>query len=112
MFRLIQADFAATGERHLRDGAPTRFLQRRKFDALLGERVYLSFQIVTHEIKLLGRALIRWMNGGFSRREREDQPAMTGINGFETENITEKCAVRLGIFAVKNYVSAKNHLSS
>jgi hypothetical protein len=35
---------------------------------------------------------------------------MTCIHGFEPENVAEKRAVRLGVFTVDNYVSARNHL--
>src|SRR5438105_12685581 len=41
---------------------------------------------------------------------REDQPAVTRIHGFETEDIAEKCAVRLSVLTVDNYVSARDHL--
>jgi hypothetical protein len=46
----------------------------------------------------------------FCRRQGEDQPAMTRIHGFESENIAEKCAVRFGVFTVDNHVSARYHL--
>jgi hypothetical protein len=49
---------------------------------------------------------------GFRRRQGEDQPAVTRIYGFETEDITEERAVRIGVFAVENYVSTRNHLTS
>jgi hypothetical protein len=36
--------------------------------------------------------------------------SMAGIDGLETENVAEKCAVRFGVLAVDNYMSARNHL--
>jgi hypothetical protein len=35
---------------------------------------------------------------------------MTGIDGLEPEDVAEECAVRLGGFAVEDYVSAGDHL--
>jgi hypothetical protein len=32
------------------------------------------------------------------------------INGLEPEHVAEKCAVRFGVLAVNNYMSARNHL--
>jgi hypothetical protein len=49
---------------------------------------------------------------GFRRRQGEDQPAVTRIHGFEIEDITEERAVRLGVFTIDNYVSARNQLPS
>jgi hypothetical protein len=46
----------------------------------------------------------------FSRRQREDQPAMTRINELESENVAEKYTVCFGVFTVNDYVSARNHL--
>src|ERR1700730_13525002 len=37
---------------------------------------------------------------------------MTRIHGFETEDIAEKCAVRLGVLTVDNYVSTRDHCPS
>jgi hypothetical protein len=37
---------------------------------------------------------------------------MTGVYGFEPENISKKCSVRIGIPAVDNHMSTKNHFLS
>jgi hypothetical protein len=109
MLRLIKADLASTWKPHLRDGAPSCFLNFRALNALLCEGSHFGFQVVAHEIEVLG-ALIGWVYCDFSGRQGEDQPAMTRISGFETEGIAKKVAVRLGVLTVENYVSAKNHL--
>jgi hypothetical protein len=36
---------------------------------------------------------------------------MTRIHGFEPKNVAEKCAVRLGVFPVDDYVSARKSLA-
>jgi len=112
MLRLVKADLATTGKSHLRNGTPSRFLNLRALNVFLCERSHLGFQVVAHEIELLGANLAGWVYCGFSGRQGEDQPAMTGINGFETEDIPEKCAIRLGVFTVENYVRPKNHCFS
>src|ERR1022692_14857 len=111
MLRLIKADLTSTRKPHLRNGTPSCFLNVRALNALLCEGRHFGFQVVAHEIEVLGANLIGWVYCGFSGGQGEDQPAMTRINGFETEDIAEKCAVRLGVLTVENYVSAKNHLS-
>src|SRR3989475_11405590 len=110
MLWLIKADLASAGKPHLRNGTPSCFLNFRALNALLCEGSHFGFQIVAHEIELVGVTLIGRVDCGFSRRQGEDQPAMTRIHGFETEDIAEKCAVRLGVLTVDNYVSAKDHL--
>jgi hypothetical protein len=50
------------------------------------------------------------MECGFSGRQGEDQPAVTGVDKFKAEDVAEKCAIRLGFFAVDDNVSAGNHL--
>src|SRR5439155_10658275 len=89
---------------------PSLFLNLRTLNALLCEGSYFGFQIVAHEIKFVGATFIRQVDCGFCRRQGEDQPAMTRIHGSETEDIAEKCAVRLGVLTVNNYVSAGDHL--
>ena len=112
MLRLIKADLASAGKPHLRNGTPSWFLNLRALDALLCEGSHFGFQIVAHEIEFVDTILIGRMECGLCRRQSEDQSAMTGIDGFEPKDVLEKCAVRLGVFTVDNYVSARNHLPS
>jgi hypothetical protein len=110
MLRLIKADLAPTGKPHLGDGAPSWFLNFRALNALLCEGSHFAFKIFAHEIEFVGATLIRRVDCGFSRRQGEDQPAMTRIHVLETEDIAEKCAVGLGVLTVDDYVSARDHL--
>jgi hypothetical protein len=34
---------------------------------------------------------------------------MTGIHGFESEDVSEKQSIRLGVFGVHNYMSGRIH---
>jgi hypothetical protein len=110
MLRLIKVDLASTRKPYLRNGAPSFFLHFRALDALLSEGSQFSFQIVTHEIEFVGTILIGRVECGFCRRQSEDQPAMTCIDGFEPEDVAEKCTVSVGILTIDNYVSPRNHL--
>jgi hypothetical protein len=110
MLRLVKADLASTGKPHLRNGTPSWFLNLRTLDPLLCQGSHFAFQIVAHEIEFVSATIIGRVDCGFCRRQGEDQPAMTGIHGSETEDITKKCAVRLRVLTVDNYVSARDHL--
>jgi hypothetical protein len=110
MLGLIKADLASTGKPHLCNRTPSLFLNFRALNALFFQGSHLDLQIVTHEIKFMGTTLIGRVDRGFSRRQGKNQPAMTCIHGFETEDIAEEGAVGLGILTVDNYVSARDHL--
>src|SRR5580704_17873077 len=110
MFRLIEADLASTGKAHLRYGTPALFLNGRTLDALAREGGYFGFQLVAHEEEFVdSTSFTRRMNCGFCRRQGEDQPAMACIHGFEPEDVAEECAVCVGVFAVEDYMSARDH---
>ena len=100
MLWLIKADLASTGKPNLRDGAPSCFLNFRALNALLRERSHLGLQIVAHEIEFVGTVLIGRVKCSFCWRQGEDQPAMTSIHGFESEDIAKQCSVRFGVLAV------------
>ena len=100
MLRLIKANLASTGKPHLRNGAPPFLMNRRALHALHRQRSQLGFQVITQEIELMDAIPIGRVECGFCRRQGEDQPAMTCIHGFESEDVAEECAVRLGIFTV------------
>src|SRR5437899_11410954 len=106
MLRLIKADLASTRKPHLRNGTPSLFLNFRVRSALLGEGSHFGFQIVAHEIEFVDATLIGWVDCGFSRRHGEDQPAVTRIHEFETEDITEKFAGRSVVVTAYDYVIA------
>ena len=112
MLRLIKADLGSAWKTHLCNATPSWFFNCRAFNALLREGSHFHFQVVAHQIEFVDTILIGRMECGLCRRQSEDQSAMTGIDGFEPKDVLEKCAVRLGVFTVDNYVSARNHLPS
>src|SRR5258705_10737981 len=111
MFRLIEADLASTGKLHLCNGTPSCFLNCGAPNVLLREGGHFGFQVVADEIELVDDTIfIGRVECGFCRRQGEDQPAMTSIDGLEPEDIAEECAICLGVFAVEDYVSARDHM--
>jgi hypothetical protein len=72
MFRLVETDFASAGEPDPGHRAPSGFVHLRTPDALLAECLYVSLEVVTHEIKLVPRAFLRGMDGHLCRRQGED----------------------------------------
>src|SRR5262245_64989225 len=49
------------------------------------------------------------MKRGFRRRHREDQPAMSGVYGRKSKDISKKGAVCFRILTVDDHMSAKDH---
>ena len=114
MFRLIEADLASAGKLHLCNGTPSCFLNGGALNVLLCEGGHLGFQVVAHEIEFVGTTTIfaGRVECGLCGRQGEDQPAVTCIDGLEPEDVAEEGAVRIGVFAVEDYVSARDHWNS
>src|SRR6267142_2899639 len=112
MLRLIQVDVASTRKAHLRNGTPSLVLNFRALDILLRQGSHFGFQIVAHQIEFMDTILLARVERRFRWRQCEDQPAMARIHGSKAEDVAEKCAVSLSVFAVDNDVSAGNHFAS
>src|SRR5437762_4629588 len=110
MLWLIKADLTSTGKLHLRNGTPSCLLHIRALNTFLRERSHLGIQVVAHEIEFVRTILIGRVECGLSQRQCKDEPAVSRIRKFEPEDVTKKCAVSIGVFAIENYVSARNHL--
>jgi hypothetical protein len=53
--------------------------------------------------------LFCWMKGYLRRRQREDQPAVTGIDGCQPKHIAKEGAVCLSILAINDDMCPRNH---
>jgi hypothetical protein len=111
MFRLVEANATTAGKLHLCDGAPPFFLNFRALNVLLREGSHFGFQIVAQEIEFVDSIFIGRVKCRFRGRQGKDQPAVTGIHTFEAEDVTKEGTVRIGVFSVKNHVSARNHFA-
>jgi hypothetical protein len=109
MFRLVQADLAATRKADPGERSPPFFVNGRAKDVLPRQRAHLGFQVGADEIELMAIVLFCWMKGCLRRRQREDQPAVAGIDGCEPQHIAKENAVGLGILAINDDMRARNH---
>ena len=105
MFRLVESHMAAAGKRDSSDDSPSGLFHWGARHAFCGEHCDLRFEVVAHKVKFAG-VLGGRMKGGFGWRQREDQPAMTCVDGLEAEDVTEEIAVGFGIPGVDYDVSA------
>jgi hypothetical protein len=72
MFGLIEANLAATGKLHLRDGTPSLFLNCGAFNVLLREGGHFGFQVVAQEIEFVDNTIfVGRVECGFCRRQGE-----------------------------------------
>ncbi len=109
MFRLVQADAAASRKADAGERSPPFFLNRRANDVLFCELLHLGSQIGTHEIELMAIVLFSRMKGSLRGRQREDQPAVAGIDGGQPQHIAKEDAVRLGVLAINDDMCARDH---
>jgi len=109
MLWLVETQLTSAGKRNPGNRTPAFFLYFRTPDALCPERHYLGSQIVAHEIEFVPLFFFGRMNCHFSRRQSEDEPSVAGVHGFESEDVTEECAISSRIPAEYDYVGSKDH---
>lgn len=119
MPRLVEADLAAAGHRDRSFHAPICLFDLAALHAFLLQHCNISVKVVDHQIQDGAQQLtstvplrefaIYWVNCGFCRGHREDEPASTHVNRGETKHIAKESAVSLGILAVKKEMRADNH---
>jgi hypothetical protein len=109
MLWLVETQFASAWKRNPGNRTPAFFVHFRATDALYPKRRYLVPQIVTHEGEFMLPFFFGRMNCHFSRRQSENQPSVAGVHGFESEDVTEKCAISSRILAEYDYVGSKDH---
>ena len=88
MLWLIKTDLAPARKPHLRNGTPACLLYFRALNAFLRKRGHLGFQIVAHKIEFVS-SLLGGVERDFGGRESEYQPAMTCVDGFESQDFAE-----------------------
>jgi hypothetical protein len=109
MLWLVEADLATTGKLDVGHGTPSFFMNRGASDAPFCERSHFGCQVVAHEIEFVWAIFIGGVERGFSGRECENEPAVAGIDGHESENVAEEGAVCVSVLCVDDYVSTRDH---
>src|SRR5208282_2952435 len=109
MFWLVDADFAAAGERERGELSPTLLVYIRDSYVLRLQIVQRCGEVVAHEVELVLVVLFGIVECGFGGREGEDQPAVACVNGREFEDIAKEGAVGFGVFGVDHDVCAVDH---
>ena len=109
MFRLIQADVAASGKGDPGERSPPFFVNGRADHVLSREISHLSLQVGAHEIELMAIIVFCRMKSCLCRWQREDQPAVAGIDGCQPQHVAKEDAVCLGILAINDDMCARDH---
>ena len=106
---LIQTDFPAARQLHLRNRPPPLLLHLLTMHAFLRQCLHLRLQVVAEKVKFMRPICLRRVHRDLRRRKRKNQPSMTRVHMLESKNITQKCPVRLGVPAVDNHMLHENH---
>src|ERR1700686_5215187 len=109
MLRLVETDVASAGEPDAGHRTPPGFVHLRTPNALLAQYLYLSLEVVTHEIELVPGAFLRGMNGHLCRRQSEDQPTATSVNRGKSEDVSEEGAISGRVPAVADHVGTEDN---
>jgi hypothetical protein len=109
MLRLIKAHLAASWEPNLGDRAPSLFVHPRTLHARFTKCCHLGLQVVTHEIQLMPAILISGMKCGLCWRKSKDQPPTPGIHRRKMQDVPEEGTVRIRVFAIYDYMRARDH---
>ena len=55
--------------------------------------------VVTHEVELVRVVFVQGMNSELRLRQREDEPAVTYVDGVEAQDVAKERPVRFGVLA-------------
>lgn len=99
MFGLVQGELTPIGKPDCRHNAPPLLVHwATQLDAFGLEFLHGFLQVVAHQVELLAPG---WTLGGMGRelrtREGKDQPPVTGVDRWETEDVGEEGPDPLGL---------------
>jgi hypothetical protein len=114
MFGLVEADFACAREVDGCNRPPACFSDGAASNALCFEFRHGGDEIVTHEVEFVAGWFGRFggMNGKFSRRQGEDQPAMAGVDGTEAQDVSKEGADLFSIMGMDEGVESVDHVAN
>ena len=73
------------------------------------EVCHRGVEVVAHQVEVVA-GFVAGVEGDLGRGQGEDQPALAGVDGVETEDFIEELAVGVGVLAVHDDVSAYKHV--
>src|SRR5262249_15325990 len=106
---LVQADFPATGKSECGEEAPTLVRDPAANGAFGVQRARHRLDVVAHQVDLMTAVLGGRVHRDLGRRQREDEPALSGIDVGESEDVAQEGAIRFGILAVDDRMCATDH---
>ena len=104
MLRLIEPEVPSARQPNTGQGAPALLPYRWTHHTLFAKPCHFGWQIVAHQIEFVFFRFFSGMERRFRRRQREDKPAMSGIDRRELEHLFEEDAIRLRVLTVQDYV--------
>lgn len=108
---LVHAQGAAAGQLEAGDQAEALVADRRALEAQLLELGHHGLHVVHHQVELvrLGVAGQDRVHAHFRGRQREDQPAVAGVNEGPVQHVAKEGADLLGVVGVNQRVYAGDH---
>lgn len=112
MPRLVQRELATAGKLDGSHQAETLVADGpAELDTLLLELFDGGVDVVTHQVELMVITAIRRVSGQFGGGQREDEPAVSGIDRRELEHISEEGANSFGVLGEDDRVRSSDHAS-
>src|SRR2546429_3528931 len=111
MLRLVEPALPASRQEDRRQTTPALLFHRTTLHFLSLQRFHRRLQVVAHEVELVQIVLLRGMKCSFRSRQRENEPAVTGIHSGKFENIAKESAVAFRILAVNDSLLSGEHIS-
>lgn len=109
MTRFVQAHFAAAGNVDGRDLAPSNILHGSAGDSFSLQVADRGLYVVADQVEFVVDLTLGRMNAEFSRRKREDQPTVSGVNCWESQHVSKECANLVRITGVDERVNSVDH---
>ncbi|MBI4909463.1 MAG: hypothetical protein HY820_37945 [Acidobacteria bacterium] len=109
MTRLIDAQFAASRKRDLREAPPSLLLHRRASGVVLFHCIDKGIDIVAHQVELVNAVLLPGVHRHLGGRQSEDQPALAGVDVREAQNVFQEGAVGFRILRIDDGMGASDH---
>jgi hypothetical protein len=109
---LVEAELASSGQLDSGQQAPAFVGDRTgELHAFALQRIDGCVDVLTHQVQLVPRRALGWMDGHLRGWERKDQPSAAGVDGRESQHITEKRTDPVGVLAVQNRMDSADHSS-